>query len=185
MKIAFYGTARHVGTSANMAAVAAGFWHYLKIPAFMEAFPADTGSKIQRVSLFDCSRSADSEECIKRCDLLALNISFAYQNLEEAYFRHSLVQKNVVFLVGKYYQDRSDKLAYLAKEYRVDRSRICTLPYNTRFGYAYENQRVLHYVENWKKSKESYADLDFKKNLKHAVSTMIYYADRKGEMHYG
>lgn len=177
MKIAFYGTAGHIGTSANMAAVAAGFLHYLKIPVFVEEEELDA----ENIVLIDCSKRKDAKEIIESCELLVLNLSIPCRELEKVYFRHSLVRKNVIFLIGKYYQDKPNELEQLAKQYRIPKEKVFGMLYNPRFQEAYEKNQVLRYLKGIKR----YEDMEFAKNLKLLLDAMITYGIRKGDMYYG
>lgn len=178
MQIAFYGIVRQIGTSANMAAVEAGLVHYYKLPVKSSIYQTGRVGQTKDILLTDCRKRMDVEEAIKTCDLFVLNISIPAQELEEVYFRHSLVRKNVIFLIGKYYQNKFYELNHLAREYRIPLSRICTIPYNPRFQKAYENRQVLEYI----KAEKNYQDAEFETNLKRALNAVITYGIRKGEV---
>lgn len=184
MHIVFYGTVRRIGTSANMAAAAAGMTQYLQLPVSYECFKTG-GGLAEEICFTDCSRSNCLEQMIRSCDLLVLNLSHSYQELSDVYLRHTLVRKNVIFLIGKYIPDQLNELTKLAKQYRIAEKRICMIPYNTRFSMAYENHRILAYLNRSHFGTTSYEDLEFEKNLKHVISTMITYANRKGDNYYG
>lgn len=178
MQIAFYGTARQIGTSANMAAVEAGFMHYYKLPVKSSIFQPGRVVQTKDILLTECRNQIEVGKVIKTCDLLILNVSIPAQELEKVYFRHSLVRKNVIFLIGKYYQNKFYELNHLAREYRIPLSRICTIPYNPRFQKAYENRQVLEYV----KAEKNYQDVEFEANLKRTLDAVITYGSRKGEV---
>lgn len=178
MQIAFYGTARHIGTSANMAAVEAGLIHYHKFPASRRQWTPEMAEIGDEIILTDCTSPQKAHGMLDSCDLLVLNLSFPYRGLEEVYFRHSLVRKNVIFLIGKYYQNKVCELEQLAKAYRIPLSRVCTIPYNLRFQKAYENQQVLKYVRNV----ASYEDVWFETNLKRTLRAIIHYGLKKGDV---
>lgn len=185
MQIAFYGIARGIGTSANMAAVAAGMVGYFKIQNLrsdrQSALKAADGQWI----LTDCGRCKDAADVIASCDLLALNISIPDQGLEEVYFRHSLVRKNVIFLIGKYYQDSPNELKQLAYRYRIPLERICVIPYHPGFAYAYDQDAVTKALPGIHKRAKSRLDWEFEQHVKRAASAVITYGKRKGEQIYG
>ena len=186
MQAAFYGIARHIGTSANMAAVAAGLVHYCGCSVFT-GIPKQKNSISEEIiltDLTDCGCSNDAEEIIEICDLLVLNLSVPNRELEDVYLRHSLVRKNVIFLFGKYYQNRSNEIRQLAAEYRIDRSRICMIPYNPGFGYAYETHRVSNYIK-YCPFAGNYKDIQFQQQVKRAANAVLTYGNRKGEIYYG
>lgn len=183
MQVVFYGTARHIGTSANMEAVAAGLTCYCGCTV-----SKGTGKRKSSVSeeiiLTDCTCSSDADEMIDICDLLVLNLSVPNRELESVYFRHALVRKNVIFLLGKYNQNQSGEIGRLSVEYRIGRSRICTVPYDPGFGYAYETHRVFDYIKN-RSFTESCRDMQFKWQIKRTADAVFTYGKRKGELYYG
>lgn len=185
MRIAFYGIERYVGTSANMAAVAAGFSRYQKLPVSIEDSRASLGQKSEMITLTDRGSGKYEKERMKSCDLLVLNLSIPYRELDQAYVRHFLVRENVIFLIGKYYPGQSDELGRIARRYRVDRSRICVIPYNPRFAKAYEDKQVPVYLSGRGQALQSYESFVFEQSLRSAVCAMINYGNRKGEQYYG
>lgn len=192
MQVAFYGVMRHVGTSANMAVVAAGLTYYFKIPAVIGHAPVvldKAAWEKEPVFLTDCSPPGYTEESrmelIESCDLLVLNVSLPYQELEDIYVRYSLVRKNVIFLIGKYYQDKSHELKGLARQLRVSAGRISAIPYHPAFEAAYVRQEVSGYIKRLAEGKNNFLDLQFENQLKHALHTVMTYGKRKGELFYG
>lgn len=185
LRIAFCGIARHVGTSANLAAVAAGLSRYLQIPVFDGGFGEGAGRKEQAVWLADCGSYGQARESAPSCDLLIVNMSIPYRELDNVYFRHSFARKNVIFLVGKYYPEHSGELAQIAREYRISSSRICAIWHSPRFAKAYESNTVCEYLDSLQKDRKSYEDFNFEKHLKRAVDAVITYGNRKGEQYYG
>jgi len=183
LQAAFYGIARHIGTSANMAAVAAGLVHYYGCSVSV-GIPKQKNSISEKIILTDCSCSNDADRIIEICDLLVLNLSVPNRELDQVYLRHSLVRKNVIFLFGKYYQNEPNEIRQLAAEYRIDRSRICMIPYNPGFGYAYERHRVLNYMKKCPFA-GNYKDIQFQQQVKQAVDAVLTYGNRKGEIYYG
>jgi len=184
LHIAFYGSVRQIGTSANMSAVAAGITQYLQLPVSYENMKTDARLK-ETMRFTDCSRSVCAEQVMKSCDLLVINLSYSFQELAHVYLRHSLVRKNVVFLIGKYIPNNSNQLKQLAKQYRISENRICMIPYNPRFSKAYENHRVFDYLNCSSIGAASYEDFDFCINLNHVINTMITYVNRKGDNYHG
>lgn len=183
MQVAFYGIARRIGTSANMAAVAAGLIHYCGQTVSFGVQKRES-SLSEEIVLTDCTCSNDADEIIKSCDLLVLNLSVPNRELENVYLRHSLVRKNVIFLFGKYYQNQSNEIRQLAGEYRIDSSRICMIPYDPGFGYACETNQVFRYIQN-RPFAGSYKDIQFKQQVKRAADAVLTYGNRKGEIYYG
>lgn len=161
MQIAFWGIARQIGTSANMAAVAAGLERYAQIP--------DT------FILKECGSGQWEEETIKSCQLLVVNITIPHQGMENIYLKHLPVHKNIIFLVGKYHQNQFDELKSLVRQYRIDTSGVCTIPYNMRFQKAYENRTVFTYVRNFEKTAKSCEDSLFERSLKHTVNKILHF----------
>lgn len=185
MQVAFYGIAHCVGTSANMAAIAAGLWYYQKLPVTIRRDMTEIPCGEEEIIFTDCTNRNDAEEIIRNCNLLVLNLSIPYRELEEIYFRYSLVQKNIIFLIGKYYQNKSYELEELARVYRIPTGRVCAIPYNPRFQKAYENRQVLEYVKNQAKDKQSGEAFAFQNYLKSALKAVITYGYSKGEVYYG
>lgn len=183
MQVVFYGTARHIGTSANMEAVAAGLTCYCGCKV-SEGTGKWKSSVSEEVILTDCTCSSDADEMIDICDLLVLNVSVPNRELEHIYFRHALVRKNVMFLFGKYNQNQSEEIRRLSCEYRIDCSRICTIPYDPGFGYAYETHRVLDYIKN-RSQAGNYRDMQFKRQIKRTAEAVLIYGKKKGEIYYG
>lgn len=183
MQVAFYGTARHIGTSANLEAVAAGLTYYCGCPVLIGTGQQNS-SVSKEVILTDCIGGRAADEMIQICDLLVLNLSVPNRELEHVYLRHSLVRKNVIFLFGKYTQNQSNEIRRLAGEYRIDESRICMIPYNPGFGYAYETHRVSDYIKS-RSSGRTYKDMQFKRQVKRAAKAVLTYGKRKGEIYYG
>lgn len=184
MRVAFYGIARSVGTSANLAAVAAGLSHYRKILALTDDFSGKAGQKGD-ILLADCGAGTGADEKIGSCDLLALNLSIPRREPDQAYLSRFLVRKNVIFLIGKYYPNPFGELERIAGQYRIDRSRICVIPYNPRFAKAYENNRIPAYLKRCGHAPRGGGDSDFECYLKRAVGAVITYGNRKGEQYYG
>lgn len=184
MHIVFYGAVHRIGTSANMAAAAAGMTQYLQLPVSYECFKTGDDST-KEICFTDCSRSKCLEQMIQSCDLLVLNLSHSYQELAHVYLRYTLVRKNVIFLIGKYIPNYSNEFTKLAKQYRIAEDRICMIPYSPRFSKAYENHRVSDYLNRHRFGTACYEDFEFEKNLKHVIGTMITYANRKGDNYYG
>ncbi len=185
MHVAFYGAVRHVGTSANMTVMAAGFWYYRQLPVLIRDRETDLPCPQEEIIFTDCTNQSNAEEIIKNCNLLVLNLSIPYQELEKVYFRHSFVQKNIIFLIGKYYQNKSYELKELARQYRIPFERICVIPYSPRFQKAYENQKVLQYIKEQSKANQSYEAFEFEKHLKRALNAVVTYGNSKGEVYYG
>lgn len=183
MRVVFYGTARYIGTSANMEAVAAGLACYCGCPV-LTGRKKQKSSVLEKVILTDCICRKDADDMIEICDLLVLNLSVPNRELEDIYLRHSLVRKNVIFLFGKYNQNQFNEIRRLSGEYRIDSSRICMIPYNPGFGNAYETHRVLDYIKNHSFT-GSYKDLQFKQQLKRTAEAVLTYGKRKGEIYYG
>lgn len=183
MQVAFYGTARHIGTSANMEAVAAGLTCYCGYPVL-----SGTGnrkeSSLKEIILTDCTCSNHADETIEICDLLALNLFAPNRELECLFLRHALVRKNVIFLFGKYTQNQSNEIRRLAAEYRIDSARICVIPYNPGFGYACETNRALNYLKS-RSLEGSYSFMQFKRHVKQTAEAVLTYGKRKGEIYYG
>lgn len=186
MQIAFYGIARQIGTSANMAAISAGFMHYLSRPSFQEDFHRKENFRKEKLIFTDFGNTAPLGLDQTPYDLLVLNLSIPHQESAYVYFRHSFIRKNIIFLIGKYHENQLEERKKLVMQYRIDPMRVCSIPYNLRFQRAYENEKVVTYVENLGKPAGSYEDFVFEKYLKHTMRTIITYADsRKGEINYG
>lgn len=185
MRIAFYGTSHGVGTSANLAAVTAGLSRYRKNLALAEHLHAKGGWREEAIMLKDCGIGMDADEKIKSCDLLVLNLSVPSRELDQIYLSHFLVRKNVIFLVGKYYPEPYGQLERVAGRYRINRSRICAIPYNPRFAKAYEEKSISAYLDRCGQAPRGGGDSDFECHLKRAVGAIITYGNRKGEQYYG
>lgn len=185
MRIAFYGIAHGVGTSANLSAVAAGLSRYRKSFAFMENFHAEGAWRGEAITLKDCGVGMDADEKIESCDLLVLNLSIPSRKLDQIYLSQFLVRKNVIFLVGKYYPETYGQLGRMAGRYRINRSRICAIPYNPRFAKAYEEKSISAYLDRCGQAPRGGGDSDFECFLKRAVGAIITYGNRKGEQYYG
>lgn len=185
MQVVFYGTARGVGTSANMAACAAGLLHFFQIPVKIRSWEEPEKSQKGQVSFLDCAGQKETGGIIQSCDLLALNLSLPCRGLEEAYLKHFLVRKNVIFLVGKYYQNRLLELKQLAAWFRIPSQRIGVIPYHPGFREAYENKEILRYLKNPKGKRKSSRDYEFEKCIECAAKAVITYGNRKGELFYG
>lgn len=181
MKIAFYGIARQVGTSANMTAIATGLAHYYRIPVQISEELENSGEweGSKNIQLIDCSRKTEEQvwQIAGMCDLFVINFLNPNPKLEDIYSRYSLVRKNILFLIGKYYHNTELCLEQIAKQYRLENNRVCVIPYNIRFQRAYENQTILNYL---KQSADSdYADEIFQKNLRQILQIMLVCLDRK------
>ena len=155
MHIAFLGAGRSVGTSANMAALAAGLMHYYSIPASTGGHRAFL-PRTEGIFLSDCSDGGDAGKIIASCDLLALNVPIPLNELKR-----------------------------LAGQYRIPLGRICPIPYSPHFQRAYEGNRVMEYVKGLERAKGGYQDVFFQEHLKRAVDAALIYMDRKGELYYG
>lgn len=177
MQVVFYGTEPGVGTSANMQLAAFGAAVLKKEKGFVP------GNEMQ---FFDCSKadSREREKKIRACDLFAVNISLAPSGLENFFLYQSFVQKNIIFLIGKYYHSQEMELQKLARDYRISTERICPIPYNQRFKAAYESGQILPYLK-WQQRENTLENIEFLKGLKKMVWAMEKYADRKGELYYG
>ena len=184
MQVVFYGTARQIGTSANMTAVAAALTYYFEWPVLAEEAEKPGSSISKEIILTDCTCRSDAEKMINGCDLLVLNLSVPNRELEEVYLRHALVRKNVIFLFGKYFPYQSNEIKRLAEEYRMNCSRICMIPYDPGFGYAYEKRQVLDYIKNCPFA-GSYRNIQFTQKVKRTAETILTYGNRKGEIYYG
>ncbi|MBO5372428.1 MAG: hypothetical protein J6A75_06890 [Lachnospiraceae bacterium] len=167
MKIAFYGTAPDIGTSANMAVVREYLrccWNIADIEAAI--LFADYSNK-----------KAQIEEILEKFDLLVMNISASDRNVERIFLENSFIRKNVIFLFGKYNHHNENALYAFAKEYRIDRGRVCAIPYNLRFQRAHEHNKIAAYL---RQKKDSFEDEIFKKNLFRIACAISNYA-KKGE----
>lgn len=183
--IAFYGIARQTGTSANMAAVAAGLAQYQKRSVLIQPPRARTGLWTEAMALTDCTNSPHAAEIMRSCNLLVLNFSIPHRGLEKLFMQHALSGKNVLFLVGKYYKDQSDELKKLSGYYRLERRRICAIPYHPGFGRAYEENRVPSFVKNRTIMHKTHEGAAFETHLKRTACAVAAYAERKGEKSYG
>ena len=184
MQIAFYGIARQIGTSANMAAVAAGFTQYMKMPVTWNWDWEHSSMNKHVVCLSDCKNKLQKEQ-INHCSLLVLNLILPQSGMEKIFLEHSFVHRNVVFLIGKYHPNQSKELEQVVLKYRIDDSRICTIPYNIRFQKAYENGTVLDYIRSCRKTGRSCEDFLFEKHLKQVIKKILIYGTGKGEQSYG
>lgn len=195
MRIAFYGIMRQVGTSANMAAVSAGLAYYFKSSVLIEeaggskimsarqsAAPYTSCVPLEQIILTDCRRNERPDKIIRVCDLLVLNLSIPCPESEYLYFRHLSIQKNVVFLIGKYHKNQLDELKSFIYRCRIDPMQICAIPYNLRFQRAYENQNILKYIAGYEKNAGSYEAFVFGQYLKHTVHTIMNFKNRKEEL---
>lgn len=185
MQVAFYGIARCVGTTANMMTLASGLRYYQNLPVVIKDAEAEDFDRKEAIIFTDCTNRSNAEEIIRNSNLLVLNLSIPHQELEEVYFRHSFVQKNIIFLIGKYYQNKSCELKELARAYRIPFGRVCAIPYSPRFQKAYENRQILQYVKEQEKASLSCEAVQFKTYLKHALDAVITYGNSKGEVYYG
>ena len=183
MQIAFYGTARNVGTSANMAAVQAFLANDCP---YVETMRQPEKSAAAKDFIFtDCSQIPEAEAVMETCDLLVLNLSISGRGLETVYTAYSIVRKNVVFLIGKYIQNQSEEVMRIAREYRMEQSRICMIPYHPGFARAYEHEKVPRFLKGQKQSANSCADRYFNQQVERASKAVLIYANRKGDLFYG
>lgn len=168
---AFCGTARGVGTSANLTALAAGLTLYYHIPVQTESICKPEA----KLRFIDCSRRPCQEavRIAEKCDLIVINFSASDLRLEEMYLQFSSVRKDIIFLIGKYYPDKQKELEQLARLYRLPRGSVCAIPYNVRFGQAYENRHILRYFERQKQGAGSYEDETFHTALKQAMRAVL------------
>lgn len=185
MRVAFYGIARQVGTSANMAAVAAGLSCYRSEMAKCKIEGAPACRQAEPVTLTDCGGWGRAGIWTDACDLLACNLPFPCRKLEEACCSDFFVRKNVILLIAKYSAEQSGELERLASLCRIERSRICVIPYNPRFIKAYEDRAVAAYLEHCGRACGSYEDSVFWQSVMRAVRAVIYYGNRKGEQKHG
>ncbi|MCM1257524.1 MAG: hypothetical protein NC307_06685 [Roseburia sp.] len=175
MRVAFFGAAPKVGTSANMQlAVWGNFFH----PVFRD------GESISPIEFTDCKNTDLTDPQLSDCDLLAVNISLNSSGLEELILSKSFVHKNIVFLIGKYDHSQNGELERLSRWYRIPRERICPIPYNQRFKTAYESGCVPGYLK-WQKSELSVENMEFMQCLRGMLFAMAKFGKRKGEIYYG
>lgn len=176
MQVVFYGTEPGVGTSANMQLAAFG----------TAVLKKENGFVPPKMQFFDCSKteSREREKKIRACDLFAVNISLTPSGLENFFLHQSFVQKNIIFLIGKYYHYQKTELQKFARDYRISPGRICPIPYNQRFKAAYESGQVLPYLK-WQQRENTLENSEFLVGLKKMIWAMEKYADRKGELNYG
>lgn len=175
LKIAFYGVARQVGTSANMAAIAAGLTHYYQIPVQISEKSEEFIEQKEAIQLMDCSRKTEAEawQIANTCDLFVINFLNPNSKLEDIYSRYSLVRKNILFLIGKYYHNSEKYFQQIAKQYRLENSRVCAIPYNIRFQSAYENQNLSEYLREQENVQRNYEDEIFQKNLLQVLQRVL------------
>jgi hypothetical protein len=185
LHIAFYGIAPEVGTSANMKAVAAGFLQYQNRYVKITEDEESDFVFSEELVFTDCTNNRHAEEIIGKSDLLVYNLLIPYQELETVYFRHSMVQKNIIFLIGKYYQDKFYDKTKLARTYRIAEERICTIPYSPRFQKAYENETILQYVREQQGKQTSLEAVEFTACLQQMIQAVCTCTGRKGEIYYG
>lgn len=171
LKIAFYGTASQVGTSANMAVVAEFFRCCQKIA--MENYPQTFGDNTSIIFQDYGHKKDEIWNSLADVDLVVVNLPDSDRSFETLFFSNSLVQKNVIFLFGKYFHNDTNALIAFAKNYRIDMGRVCAIPYNLRFGQAYENHRLSSYLMQ---KKDSFEDELFKKNLWDVMRAILTYA---------
>lgn len=185
MKIAFYGVTRQVGTSANMAAIAAGLAHYYHIPVHISDKSEEPWliEQEEHIQFMDCSRKTEAEawQIANICDLFVINFLNPNPKLEDIYSRYSLVRKNILFLVGKYYHSSEMCLEEIAKQYRLENSRVCAMPYNIRFQSAYENQNLLGYLKGQGNIRRDYEDEMFQKNLLQVLQRVLLCVEKAGK----
>lgn len=168
MQIVFLGAARRTGVSSNMEALEASLRH---------CYPSE-----REVCFSDCAGRADAKAMIQSSDLLVLNFTMPCSGLEEIFLRYSIVQTNIMFLIGKYFQNRSDELKRLTTVYRIAQNRVCTIPYHPGFENAHARQNFSEYMEKILRNPESYRDEKLASHVKHVLDTIIYYGKRKGEL---
>lgn len=135
---------------------------------------SEISGKKPAMTFMDCShRKGEIFQKFGYADLFVVNLSVSDRKIENIFFKHSFVQKNVVFLFGKYFHKDADALRAFAKNFRVDMGRICTIPYNMRFQQAYEHHKLPAYLLQ---KKCSYEDEVFKQNLFQTMRTILMYA---------
>lgn len=177
MRAVFFGLGPGVGTSANMQLAALG-------TDFYSSFYA--GENREQVQFIDC-RWQDGREVFRQTcdkDLLVANISLTPFGLEEFFLNHSIVHKNIIFLIGKYHRNSKEELQYLSRQYRIPLGRICSIPYSQRFKLAYENGHILEYL-NWQQQTPTYENWVFGQSLRELLFAIAKYKNRKGEIYYG
>lgn len=232
MHIVFYGVMRDIGTSANMAAVAA-FMQFCGLPVSVcvshleeDVLHSEEGvsyskedvlhledsvlyseesvsyseigishrgvdlllsevDAVDSIVFTDCSKSGNVKQLIEDCDLLVCNLSGSFRELEDVYFRYSFVRKNVMFLFGKFFQGKVDEVRRFASCFRIAGSRIFVIPYNPRFAFAYDRNRVLDYVMRIGEKGACIRDLEFKRSLDCIVNAIIAFVNGKGVFFYG
>lgn len=185
MQVVFYASARQIGASANLAAISAGLMHYFKIPVYLGTAQASEEMRSDKIFLKEGGAVPQTEESFSSCDLLVLNLAIPCQELSYVCFRHFFVRENVMFLVGKYHKNQSEQLKQFLRYYRVEASKLCTVPYNLRFAKAYEDRQVFSYVAGSRGRDKSCEDYIFEKQLRQTVKKLLIYANRKGEINYG
>lgn len=141
MNIVFCGTAPQVGTSANMAVV-------------QEALRC-RGIAVDDICFVDCSQKRENiRKYSDDSTLVIVNLLIPDKELENFYFSHLRIRKNVIFLFGKYFQQNEKELKRFLKEYRMDAGQVATIPYNLRFGRAFEMGMVKEYLRQKPRSIE-------------------------------
>lgn len=175
MRVAFFGAEPKVGTSANMQLAA---WGTLFSPL------SGVETDILSMEFTDCKETGIAEEQLSCCDLLAVNISLNGSGLEEFILNRSFVQRNIIFLIGKYYQSQDRELERLSRWYRIPEERICPIPYNQRFKRAYESGCIPSYLK-WQQRESSFENTEFIRCVSGMLSAMAKFGKRKGEIYYG
>lgn len=177
MRVAFIGAEPKVGTSANMALAVWG--------TFFHPFCRDGTGNVP-IQFLECKKNdvAKAQEKNLDCDLLAVNLSLNSSGLEELFLNKSFVQKNIIFLIGKYYHSQERDLERLSRWYRIPRERICPIPFNQRFRQAYESGRIPSYLR-WQEKDCSFENMQFGQCLRGMLLAMEKFGKRKGEIFYG
>ena len=174
-RITFFGTEPKVGTSANM---------QLAVWGTLFHSPPGDGRTCVPIQFSDCKKADMTEARILDCDLLAVNLSLNSSGLEEFFLNKSMVHKNIIFLIGKYYHSQERELERLSRWYRIPKERICPIPYNQRFKTAHESGRIPSYLR-WQQRELSFENAEFTQCLKGMVSAMAKFGERKGDIYYG
>lgn len=176
MRAVFLGLEPEAGTSANMQLVLCGAAVH---PYFRDEI------RNGRTEFVDFGL-ADREgwRQLSAGDLLVVNLSLHSSMLEKLYLNGSFVRKNIIFLIGKYYQNDETELRYLSRWYRIPPGRICVIPFNPRFQRAYELHKISEYL-TWQQRERTLENMELKRCLDGMLDAMVRYKDRKGEIYYG
>jgi hypothetical protein len=172
MNVVFWGGESGSGTTSNM----------LVLDEILARSKRKCSTDAQHVFVdCGCRRDRKTIDVLMGADLVVINVKQSYRVVEDLFLELGtlLKKKHCFFLIGSYFKESACNRRCMEQIYRISRSRLGVIPYNTEFGYACECGKQKYFIrhECANLRQHSQQNRDFLRAVKRAAYDLQKYMD--------